>query len=80
MYSWGTNSSLNFSYIPQKIDYDKMFHVNQLHGQNTLIPVKISCTWSRTISIFYLNAININKCKKNINREIISKNLRNFTK
>jgi hypothetical protein len=45
-----------------------MFNANTLSGQNGLIPIKLGSTWSRSMSLFYINAININKCKSNSNK------------
>jgi alpha-tubulin suppressor-like RCC1 family protein len=82
MYGWGTNSSLSLVTNPLKIDYEKMFSVGNSSYSNDLMPVKLSCTWSNGISIVYINAIHLNKCRKSptTTRDLITKTVKQFSK
>lgn len=77
MYGWGTCSSLSLESKPVKIDYERV----SLGGQG-MIPVKLAATWSNGLSIIYMNAIHIERCRKGnpTTRELINKTVKILSK
>jgi len=85
LYGWGTASTLNLTGNPTRIEYEKMFSGGSSTGaysNNDLLPVKVSAAWSNGLSVIYINAIHLNKCRKvaPTTRELITKTVRQFAK
>jgi len=85
LYGWGTASTLNLTGTPTRIEYDKMFSGatnSGAYNSNDLLPVKVGASWSNGLSVIYLNAIHLNKCRKSAptTRELITKTVRQFSK
>lgn len=77
MYGWGTSSSLSMEPKPIKIDYERINTVGQ-----GMIPVKLASTWSNGLSIIYMNAIHVERCRKGspTTRELINKTIKALSK